>query len=327
MLYWTCLLKRIRGLPVILVLTLLSLEMGCDNLPPEFDGTTDDGRTTVASVDSTGNNLAYGGEFYPSISADGSRVAFSSYADNLVPDDDNGETDVFVHDLTNGETTRVSVASNGSEGDGSSESPSISGDGRFIAFSSRSTNLTDDATNPFYTYGIYVHDLQTGITELVSINSEGSRADLGGESPAVSGDGRFVTFASYSDDLVLNDTNETVDVFLHDRETRETTLVSINSGGIQGNARSEHPKISADGRFISFWSFASNLVPNDTNETSDIFVHDRLTRITTRINVYSDGSQSDGGASDETALSATGRIIAFISYDEKLDGVLNGFRF
>lgn len=311
-----------RSVLGILVLILSGLEMGCQYTPPEFDGNIDDGRTTVVSVDSSGANLAYGGEFYPSISGDGLKVAFGYYNDNLVPYDENGKADVFVHDLTSGETTRVSVASDGSEGDGSSESPSISGNGRFVAFSSRSTNLTADATNPFYTYGIYVHDLQTGITELVSKNSEGNRADLGGESPSVSDDGRFVAFASYSADLVLNDTNETADVFLHDRETRETALVSIGSEGLHGNNKSDYPKITADGRYVAFWSFATNLVPNDTNEASDIFVYDRLTKITTRVNVNSDGSQSEGGVSHETALSANGRIIAFISSDEKLDGRL-----
>src|SRR5213595_159425 len=114
-----------------------------------------------------------------------------------------------------------------------------------------------------------------GTTERVSMDSAGNEGNGGSGGPAISADGRFVAFASYASNLVPGDTNGVADVFVHDRQTGTTKRVSVNSAGTQGNGGSGSPAISADGRFVAFSSYATNLVPGDTNGVVDVFVHDR----------------------------------------------------
>ena len=230
-------------------------------------GTTE--RVSVASDGTQANNESYDS----AISDDGRYVAFSSDATNLVSGDTNGYTDVFVHDRQTGETERVSVASNGSQANNESQSPTISRDGRFVAFNSYASNLIPGGTNG--TTDIFVHDRQTGTTERISIASDGSQANGGSSSAAISSDGHFVAFASYASNLVPDDTNSMQDIFLHDRQSGETIRVSIASDGTQANNYSENPAVSEDGRYVAFVSQASNLVPGDTNGHEDIFVKDR----------------------------------------------------
>ena len=235
--------------------------------------------TTRVSVDSAGNEgnaWSYG----VAISADGRHVAFRSYASNLVPGDTNDMGDIFVHDRQTGETTRVSVDSAGSEGNGWSEYPSISADGRFVAFESYASNLVPVDTND--TMDIFVHDRQTGTTERVSVASDGSEGDSGSYSSAISADGRFVAFESGASNLVPGDSNEMTDIFVHDCQTGTTERVSVASDGSEGDSGSYSSAISADGRFVALSSYASNLVPGDTNGTEDIFVHDRGTESITK---------------------------------------------
>src|SRR4028119_1809444 len=173
--------------------------------------------------------------------------------------------------------TRVSVDSAGNRANGYSSSPSISADGRFVAFYSRASNIVPGDTNS--TRDIFVRDTLTNTTTRVSVDSAGNQEN--GTSffyaPSISADGRFVAFYSEASNLVLGDTNNTFDIFVRDRLTNTTTRVSVDSAGNQGNSRSTSPSISADGRFVAFSSFASNIVPGDTNRDSDIFVRDRLT--------------------------------------------------
>jgi outer membrane protein assembly factor BamB/pimeloyl-ACP methyl ester carboxylesterase len=274
-------------------------------------------RVSVASDGSEGNNSSSS----PSISADGRYVAFSSAASNLVPGDTNGVPDVFVHDRTTGQTTRVSVASDGSEGNSSSSSPSISADGRYVAFSSAASNLVPGDTN--YVTDIFVHDRTTGQTTRVSVTSGGRQANYESSNPFISADGRYVTFYSDASNLVPEDTNETPDIFVHDRTTEETTRVSVASDGSQANDLgyypfTVYPSISSDGRYVVFSSEASNLVPGDTNGQGDIFVHDRATGQTTRISVASDGSQANNGSDSPLSISSDGRYVAFGSYASNL---------
>jgi len=270
------------------------------------------GQTTRVSVASDGTQ-GNSGSYNPSISADGRFVGFVSHASNLVAGDTNGDWDIFVHDRQTGETTRVSVASDGTQGNDHSYdlSPSISADGRFVAFESRASDLVPGDTNGLY--DIFVHDRETGETTRVSVASDGTQGNGDSSSPSVSADGRFVAFHSEATNLVPGDTNGTYDTFIHDRDTRETTRVSVASDGTEGNSFSFDPSISADGRFVAFESRASNLVAGDTNYRWDIFVHDRQTGETTRVSVASDGAQGEGGNTYELSLSPDGRFVAFAS--------------
>jgi Tol biopolymer transport system component len=211
-----------------------------------------------------------------------------------------------------GPTVRVSVDSSGGEANGLSLFPSLSADGRFVAFGSYATNLVAEDTNGHR--DIFVHDRQTGTTERVSIDSSGVQAD--GESSfdiaSISADGRLVAFASDATNLVAGDTNEVRDGFVHDRQTGITERVSVDSFGAEANAEVSNPSVSADGRFLTFHSTASNLVTEDTNGVEDVFVHDRQTGITERVSIDSSGVEGNG-RSATARLSTDGRFVSFHS--------------
>ncbi|MEG5040385.1 MULTISPECIES: calcium-binding protein [unclassified Microcoleus] len=231
--------------------------------------------TTRVSVDSAGNQGNDGssiGSFFPSISADGRFVAFSSDASNLVPGDTNSTDDIFVRDLSTNTTTRVSVDSAGNQGIGESSDASISADGRFVAFSSFVRNLVPGDTNA--SRDIFVRDLLTNTTTRVSVDSAGNQGNDGSSNPSISADGRFVAFESDASNLVPGDTNNDRDIFVRDLSTNTTTRLSVSGTGNQGNGYSTLPSISADGRFVAFSSDAPDLVPGDTNASRDIFVSD-----------------------------------------------------
>ena len=265
-------------------------------------------RASVGSGGAEGDLGSHG----PSISDDGRYVVFHSDATNFVALDGNGHTDVFVRDLLGGTTELVSVSSFGVHGDFGSRFASISGDGRYVAFQSWATNLIP--IDEFPDFDVYVRDLVAGTTEKVSVDSNEVQAHDGPSwVPVISADGRYVAFYSEATDLVTNDTNGEWDVFVRDRVAGTTDRVSVSSGGIQGNAASMLPAISADGRFVAFSSDASNLVANDTNGTRDLFLRDLVAQTTERVNLASDGSQANGGISYEPALSTDGRFVAFAS--------------
>lgn len=270
---------------------------------------TSTGVTTRVSVDSAGNE---GGSDSnrARLSSDGRYVVFDSQAQNLVPGDGNAQRDVFVHDTQTGSTTRVSVGTSGNEGNGRSQVPSISGDGRYVAFQSSATNLVTGDTNGVW--DIFVHDTQTGATERVSTDSAGSEGDLNSFEPKLSADGRFVAFRSLATNMVVGDTNNVQDIFIHDRQTDTTTRVSVDGVGNEGNGFSTSPSISADGRYVAFQSSATNLVVGDTNAQADIFVHDTQIGSTTRISTDSEGNESDG-SSFQPSLAAEARYLAFVS--------------
>ena len=168
-------------------------------------------RVSVASDGTQGNNSSESA----SISGDGRYVAFESFASNLVSGDTNGTWDIFVHDMQTGATTRVSVASDGTQGNSSSEFASISSDGRYVAFESFANNLVSEDTNG-PGWEIFVHDMQTGATILVSVASDGTQGNDFSRSASISGDGRYVAFKSFANNLVSGDTNGTWDIFVHE---------------------------------------------------------------------------------------------------------------
>ncbi|MBZ0320392.1 MAG: hypothetical protein K8L91_28525 [Anaerolineae bacterium] len=248
----------------------------------------------------------------PDLSADGRYVAFDAYASNLVVSDTNQLYDVFVYDRQICRLEVVSINNSGVLGNGSSTNPSISDDGRYVAFLSSATNLVSGDTNA--QYDVFVHDRQTNTTTRVSVATGGTQA-TGGRAYTldISANGRYVAFESTATNLVSGDTNGEVDVFVHDRQTNTTTRVSVAAGGTQGNDPSNTPTISADGRFVAFESFATNLVSGDTNGQYDVFVHDRQTATTTRVSVATGGTQATGGMSANSVISADGRYVAFDS--------------
>ena len=284
------------------------------------------GTTTLVSVnsagtgsgnESSGSAIARGEEIAapPVISADGRFVAFVSFARDLVDNDTNGnQSDVFVRDLKTGTTTLVSVNSAGTgSGGGTSYAPVISADGRFVAFLSNAADLVaaDDSN---VTFDVFVRDLKTRTTTLASVNSAGTRSG-GGTAPVISADGRFVAFLSDASDLVANDINGAfTDVFVRDLRTGTTTLVSVNKAGTSSwAADSSAAAMSADGRFVTFVSDASDLVTIDTNRRQDVFVRDLQTGTTTLVSVNSVGTGSGDSLSFGPAISPDGRFVAFVS--------------
>lgn len=244
---------------------------------------------------------------FSSLSANGRYVAFASTASNLVAEDiHNINSDIFVHDRLTKQTTRVSVDSNGIQGDGESRTPSISADGRYIAFMSLSRNLVAPRLVGRSEFHIFVHDRVTKKTTLV-----GKRDPRSYSSPSITSDGRYVLFESDSPNLVPGDTNGLPDIFVYDRQSNQTTRVNVNSSGQETKDywSYTHPNscISADGRYVLFMSPDSNLVAGDTNKGDDMFVHDRQTHQTTRINLKT------YGYIDRFGISANGRFVGFSS--------------
>jgi Tol biopolymer transport system component len=273
-------------------------------------------QTTRVSV-ASGGTEANGESNFPCISAEGQFIAFQSRATNLVPGDTNLCSDIFVCERQTGAITRVSVAGDGTQASGSSWFPSISADGRYVAFVSEASNLVPgiypSAIMPNGDESdIYVHDRLNGTTTRVSVSSAGAKGNAPSERPRISADGRYVAFESFASNLVPGDTNATMDIFVHDRQTGETTRVSVATDGTQSDGPSLEASISADGRYVAFRSTGANLVPGDTNVASDIFVRDRLLGQTTRVSLSSSETQ---GSADSYApsISSDGRYVAFAS--------------
>jgi hypothetical protein len=291
---------------------------------------TQTGETTLVSrasdIQQTQSN-AYSNS--PSVSADGRYMTFISNATNLIPRDTNGKNDVFVQDTQTGDISRVSVATDGTETEEDSYTPSISADGRYVVFESASYSLVTN--DPYGTRDVFLHDAQTGETTLVSLASDGiTKGNYDSYQPSISSDGRYISFISDADNLVAGDTNGVADVFLHDTQTGTTTRVSVDSTGVESADDSYRSSISADGRYIAFISNATNLVAGDTNSVPDAFLHDTQTGITTRASVDSTGVEGDS-SSVEVAVSDDGQYVIFSSFASNLtsqfnDAYMNIFR-
>lgn len=332
--------------------------------------------TTSRISEAVGGGDASAESRHPSISEDGRWIAFTSDADNLVVGDDNGLQDVFVFDRVTGVISRVSLAWDGGEADANSRTPSVSRDGRFIAFRSNATNLVPWPVT--WSRTVYVRDMQAGTTEVASPAWNGGEENGGSYYPHIAADGRRVAYVSNSTNLVPGDTNETNDVFVRDLDLDITWRASVDNDGNQGSSASGGYGISADGRFAgfstdaplvpddvpppagfrdafirdlalgvtervsvtstgeagndesgsahldgsgryaTFQSDASNLVADDSNGLTDIFVRDRATGSTTRLNITAAGAQAIGGVSQLPTLSEDGRFVVFQSLADNL---------
>jgi len=291
------------------------------------------GVTTLISLNRFGNDGGNDNSFRPHLSADGRFVAFESNATDLVPQSDaNGDSrDVFVHNRTTGVTALVTVNQAGTAtGDRASVLGGISADGRVVVFESNARDLTTNDTSPIR--DVFARNLTAGVTTLISVNQAGTgggNADSFG--PAVSADGTIVAFASAASDLVVSDQNSENDIFVRNLAADDTELVSIRQDAADsGSGNSFGLKLSADGRIVAFISTADDLVAEDGNGNTDVFVRDRVAGITTLVSASRDGSGGANGRSDGVALSADGRVAAFVSTADDLttnavDGLPNLF--
>ncbi len=226
---------------------------------------------TTQRVSETGEgNDGYDNSTAPAISSDGGHIAYLSNSARLVPGDTNNQHDVFVWTRQSGTTERVSVAGNGSEGNGYASDPSISSDGRHVSFASHASNLVTGDTNG--KQDVFLRDRRTGTTERLSLSGGGGQGNGYATSPVVGGDGRYVAFTSGATNLILRDTNAVADVFVRDRETGATHRVSTSGSGIEADGLCSSPSMSGDGRSVAFASAAANLVGGDTNGRPDVFV-------------------------------------------------------
>jgi Tol biopolymer transport system component len=226
-------------------------------------------RVSVRSNGGEGN----GGSGSASISGNGRYVVFVSGATNLVKNDDNGVNDIFVHDRTTKKTKRVSVRSGGGEATGSSNEPSLSANGRFVAFASNAPNLVANDHNA--KEDIFVHDRRKKRTRRMSIRTDGGEGSNSSFEPAITANGRYVYFATDTDDLVDSDTNGKTDVLRRDRLNKKTKVISKKNGGGQSPEHSEDPWVTPNGRWVVFESEAK-LQGSDTSTDWDIYIRGPL---------------------------------------------------
>jgi len=278
----------------------------------------DAGTTERVSVNNRGKG-ANRDASYPVISGDGRFVVFHSFASNLGADDP-AVFDVFIRDRATGKTKPISIASDGTPGNGHSLFPQITPDGRFVSFLSESTNLDPRKTS--FLRDVFVRDRKLKTTEVVDLADDDSVANQNATDADISGDGNLVAFGSFASNLVPNDLNDQPDVFVRNRPAGTTERVSVSSDELESNGPSYYASISADGRFVAFYSEATNLVPMDLNGVGDIFVRDLTAGTTERVSVSSHEEEADGqsngpgirgGLRFGPDISSDGRYVTFDS--------------
>ncbi|MEZ5115716.1 MAG: PKD domain-containing protein [Candidatus Nanopelagicales bacterium] len=285
------------------------------------------GTTELVSISASGAPGSASSD-WPSISEDGCRVAFESDSPNLVPGDTNGTTDVFVRDrcASPPTTSLVAVTPGGAPSAGQSKDARISADGRVVVFWSYATDLV---TGVFSNGQVYRRDLAAGATTLVSDNQQrnGRGGNYGSNCPSTSADGSRIAFWSYASDLVAGDDGESMwDIFVYDTTTGSTSRVSTAADGTPQNRADNGastvtcPAISADGRWVAFASWSTNLVPGDANRTSDMFLKDTQTGAISRVSVGPGGREANGPSAGRPAISRDGTVVAFRTEATNLTG-------
>ena len=268
--------------------------------------------TTVrVSVRSDGGE-ANAASYAPRISGDGRYVVFGSSASNLVSGDTNGEPDVFRHDLQTGKTIRVSVTYKGRQANGDSGSADISDDGTRIVFVSSARNLVAarDRT-PSYSE-VYLRDVAAKRTVRVAVSSSGRQANEQVDGPIISGDGSTIAFQTGAGNLVRGDDNGQSDVFVVKVATGAVRIASRSAGGTASDGQSWADDLSRTGRYLLLETLATNLAPGDTNGTTDVYRKDLQRGGVVRVSVADDESQSsDSGTWGR--ISETGRYVTFTS--------------
>ena len=266
-------------------------------------------RVSVLSDGSEANRASN----FPSLNADGSITVFESTATNLVAEDTNGKSDIFLHNRNTAETIRVSVNNAGVEANDACYDPAVSGNGNFVVYESYATNLVEGIKER--SPRIYLYDVANKKTELVSVSASGAPAD-GCVDASISGDGRFVVFSSRSP-LIEEDFNNEEDIYLRDRQNGVTRHISIADHWDMPNGQCRRPQISENGQYIVFDSLASNLISSDLNGCGDIFLYDQNDNKITCITALNEYEQANSDS--ETAhISANGNFVVFESKGNNL---------
>jgi Tol biopolymer transport system component len=315
-------------LPVCLLLCLTLLAAGCSGGDQKVET-----RTVVVGPPIEQGNA---NSSQPQISADGRFVVFTSEATNLLKSPTLGRA-IFIRELESGVVTLVSSSSAGEEGNGDSESPSVSADGRYVVFESGASDLVEgDVNESCISAGgtntncmdVFMKDTQSGATTLVSSDSAGVQGDGHSQRPAISGDGRFVAFTSSSTSLVADDGNGAADIFIKDTRSGALEVVSSNAAWVPGNRESDLPSISTDGRFVAFKSLADDLVEGDVNGVADVYLKDIQTGAVALVSADAAGVPGNAASGfDSLAMSGDGRFVIFESEaDDLVEGDVNGKR-
>ncbi len=295
-----------RKLSALFAAVVLAVGLGIYYYPNKSSASP--GPNNLVSISTGGTQQNYFvGSSDATTSKDGRYVVFSSNANNLVAGDTNNAYDVFLRDTTANTTVRISVDSSGNQANGRSGAAVINPTGNYIAYISAATNLVAVDTNGYY--DIFLYNVSTGATEIVSTDSSGNQANNNNYSIGLSDDARFVTFSSYASNLDTAATGTYSNIFVKDRVTGTTTLLSKNTSGIAGNGDSDKPVISCSGRFVAFHSLANNLDGTDSNGYRDIILVDRLSGT-----VIKNITKTKNGVSEFPTLSCDGNYLAFDSY-------------
>ena len=291
------------------------------------DGTTVQSYTVIVTrederiewASAPGNNNS----FTPAVSADGRFVVYSSRASNLVADDTNDTDDIFVYDRSTQAIERVSVNDAGEQGNFASVNPSISADGRYVAFESEATKLVPNDNNGQSDRSrgadIFVYDRTSKTIERVSLTENGEQVNQASRNPSISGDGRYIAFSSGGNNLIKGFKTGNTNVYVRDRVENTTIGVSVPFSVIPSNRSSVNPVISEDGNFVAFEFSAGLSDPRSGFRYRDIYLFNRTTRAVERITGSKVGQEADKTESELPVISADGRYIAFQSNLEDLD--------
>ncbi|MCA9905708.1 MAG: PD40 domain-containing protein, partial [Anaerolineae bacterium] len=275
---------------------------------------------TLISVAADGVTFGNGDSVAPAVTSDGRYVAFQSAARNLLSAAVSTTWAIFLRDTQTNETVIISVAPDGSAADAQSRLPAISADGRYIAYQSQATNLTNDEDTIIY--DIFLFDRDTNETIRVSNSYDGGMPFGQSERAAISADGRYVAYDSVAPNIIPDDTNSFMDVFVYDRTTGQTKRVSVSSSGAQNSGTSSNPALTADGQYITF--SASGSLQTGYGGPYNVYLHDQLNGQTIQISLPMSNTQA-GAESGGSVLSSDGNYVVYSSYANSLvHGDTNG---